>query len=142
MFSIDMRCFWTSPRKNHAESFGNYGKGSLWDLKWGKSDQNVRTYCWLNKLRNTHGKIYGTYLGKIYRMYKENIRYIHKYLWYKIIRNTDPMGRRRRRRLCFWLFYIIIIYGYSLYVPYIFHIYFLNMFHIIIWTIYFPVCVS
>ena len=40
------------------------------------------------------------------------------------------MGRRRRRRLCFWLFYIINIYGYSLYIPYIFHIYFLNMFHI------------
>ena len=57
-----------------------------------------------------------------------------------MIRNTDPMGRppkaaaplgrRRRRRLCFWLFYIINLYGYSLYIPYIFHIYFLAMFHI------------
>ena len=35
-----------------------------------------------------------------------------------------------RRRLCFWLFYIINVYGYSLYIPYVFHIYFLNMFHI------------
>ena len=32
--------------------------------------------------------------------------------------------------LCFWSFYIIDIYGYSLYIPYIFHIYFLAMFHI------------
>ena len=58
------------------------------------------------------------------------MRNIYKYLWYKIIRNTDPMGRppkaaaplgrRRRRRLCFWIFYIINLYGYSLYIPYIF----------------------
>ena len=69
-------------------------------------------------------------------IYKEYIRNTHKYLWYQIIRNTNPMGaaaplgRRRRRRLCFWLFDIINIYGYSLYIPYIFHIYFLNMFHL------------
>ena len=100
---------------------------------------HVRTDSWLHRLRNTQGKIYGTYLGNIYGIYRGYIRNIHKYLWYKMIRNTDPMGRspkaaaplgrRRRRRLCFWLFYIINVYGfiYSLYIPYI---YFLNMFHI------------
>ena len=40
---------------------------------------------------------------------------------------TQWGGRRRRpphwRHLCFSLFYIINIYGYSLYIPYIFHIY-------------------
>ena len=30
----------------------------------------------------------------------------------------------------FWSVYTIDIYGYSLYIPYIFHIYFLDMFHI------------
>ena len=62
------------------------------------------------------------------------------YLRYEIIRNTGaafggaPMGRPPSAAaplgLCFWLSYIINIYGYSLYIPYIFHIYFLNMFHI------------
>ena len=68
--------------------------------------------CWLHHLRNTQGRIYKNY-----------IRNIHRYLWQKKIRNTDLMGRRRRRRLCFWLFCIIDICGYSLYVPYIFHIF-------------------
>jgi len=63
------------------------------------------------------------------------MRNIHKYLWLKISRNKDPMGRpplgrRRRQHFCFWWFHIINIYGYSLYIPDIFHIYFLNMFHI------------
>ena len=58
----------------------------------------------------------------------------------EIFRNRDPLGRspkaaaplgrRRRQRLCFWSFYIINIYGYSLYIPYRFHISVLNMFHI------------
>ena len=73
-------------------------------------------------------KIHGTYPGNIYGIYKECIRNIHRYLWYEIIRNADPMGCRRRRDLCFWLFDIINVYGYSLYIPYIFHIYFPNMF--------------
>ena len=58
-----------------------------------------------------------------------------------MIRNTgaafggDPNGATAWRPphwdcvLCFWLFYIINLYGYSLYIPYIFHIYFLDMFH-------------
>ena len=61
------------------------------------------------------------------------IRNIHKYLWYKINRNTGaalggaPMGRPPSAAaplgLCFWSFYIIDIYGYSLYIPYIFQIF-------------------
>ena len=41
------------------------------------------------------------------------------------------------RRLCFWLFYTINIYGYSLYIPYIyiFHVYFLAM-----WSMFSLVC--
>ena len=35
-------------------------------------------YCWLHKLRNTRGKIDGTYLGNIYGIYEEYIRNIHK----------------------------------------------------------------
>ena len=101
---------------------------------------HVRTYSWLHELRNTQGKIYGTYLENIWGIYEEYIRNIHKYLWYKMIRNTDPMGRppkaaaplgrRRRRRLCSWLFYSIDIQRYSLCIPFIFHIYFLNMLQI------------
>ena len=34
-----------------------------------------------------------------------------------------PLGHRQRWRLCFWLFYIINTCGYSLPIPYIFHIY-------------------
>ena len=85
--------------------------------------------------------IFRKYIWNIYiYIYMEYIKNIHKYLWYKIIRNTDTMGRppkaaapvghRRRRRLCFWLFHIINICGFSLYIPHIFHISFLNMFHI------------
>ena len=76
----------------------------------------------------------------IYGIYKEYIRNIHKDLWYKVIRNTGaafggaPIGRPLSAAaplgLCFWSFNIIDIYGYSLYIPYIFHIYFLAMFHI------------
>ena len=91
----------------------------------------TKSYCWLYKSRNTKGKIYGSYSGNIYGMYKEYIRNIHKYLWYKIIGNTGTaFGGGRRMGLCFWLLYIIDIYGYSLYILYIFHIDFLAMFHI------------
>ena len=93
---------------------------------------HVRTYSWLHKLRNTQGKIYEAYLRNryvyiyIYGIYKQYIRNIQKYLWYGIIRNTGAafggrtIGTRRRQCLCSWLFYIIIFYGYSLYIPYIF----------------------
>ena len=66
---------------------------------------HVRTYSWLHKLSNTQGKIYGTYWGNIYGIYREYIRNIHKYLWYK----------RIRAPLFSWLFDIINTYGYSLY---------------------------
>ena len=92
---------------------------------------------------NSKWAIFGKQNSKwaIFGIHKGYIGSIHKYLWYKIIRNTDPMGRspkaaaplgcRRRRHLCFWLFCIINIYGYSLYIPYMFHKYFLDIFHII-----------
>ena len=85
----------------------------------------------------------GTYLGNIYGIYKACIANISIDIYdikYKIITHTDPMGRppkaaaplgrRRRRRLCFWWFSLIDIYGYSLYIPDIFHICFLDMFHV------------
>ena len=90
------------------------------------SFSHVRTYSWLHKLRNTQGKINGTHLGNRHGISEEYISRIHKYWWYKIIRNTDPMGRRRRRRLCVWdyfIFYIINIYGYISYTFLIYSIY-------------------
>ena len=97
-------------------------------------------FCWLHKSRNTQGKIHGTYLGNIYGIYQDCIRSIHRYLWEKIIRNTGaafggaPMGRPPSAAaplgLCFWWFSLIDIYGYSLYSPDIFHICFLDMFHV------------
>ena len=74
---------------------------------------------------NSKWAIFGKQNSKwaILGIHKGYIGSIHKYLWYKIIRNTDPMGSHRMRRLYFWLFYIISIYGYSFYTPYIFHIY-------------------
>ena len=137
--------FFSFSIKNHAESYINFVKIQFLDTKRAKLDQNsdfrhVRTFSWLQKLRNTQGKIHGTYLGNIYGIYQECIRSIHRYLWEKIIRNTDPMGRppsvaaplrrRRRRRLCFWWYFLIDIYGYSLNIPDIFHICFLDVFHV------------
>ena len=63
--------------------------------------------------------IYKEYSRNIWRNIQEYVRNTHKYLWYRIIRNTrnrpngavakrpPHWGRRRRRRLCvlcFWLF--------------------------------------
>ena len=60
-----------------------------------------------------------------------NVEYVENmHLYEQKQRTQTQWGGRRRRRLCFWLFYIINIYGYSLYIPYIFHIYFLDMFHV------------
>ena len=121
--------------QNHLEITS---KSQLWTRSvrnWTKTLTSVMPgpTLWLHKLRNAQGKIYGTYLGNIYGTYKEYIRNIHKYSWYKIIRNTGtafggaPMGRPPSAAaplgLCFWLSYIINIYGYSLYIPYILHIY-------------------
>ena len=84
--------------------------------------------CWLNKLRNTQGTIYGTYLGNIYiyiyGIYTEYIRNIHKYLWYKIIRNTGAAFGGRPIGSVFLIIlyhkYLWIFLIYSLYIPYIF----------------------
>ena len=121
----------TSPRLPPTTSVVNF----QWNAQ--TSDfGHVRTYSSLHKLRNKQGKIHGTYLGNIYGIYKEYIRDIHKYFWCKMIRNTDPMGRLPKAAPVFWLFYTINIYGYSLYILYILHIYSLKMFHV------FPLCVS
>ena len=61
-------CFLTSSTQNHAESFRNFLKKSVWDPRRAKLYQNsdfghVRTYSRLHKLRNTQGKIYKTDLG-------------------------------------------------------------------------------
>ena len=97
--SEENNVFWTPRRKtiqNHLEITSK--------LRHAKFEQNsdfghVRTYFWLHKLRNTQGKIYGTYLGKVYGIYKEYIRNIHKYLWYRIIRNKEhrPNGATASR---------------------------------------------
>ena len=57
--------------QNHAEPLWNYLKKSVWDPKHAKLDEksdfgHVRTYCWLNILRNIQREIYGKYLGHIY----------------------------------------------------------------------------
>ena len=101
---------------------------------------HVRTYSWLDKLRNTQGKIYGTYLGKIYGIYREYIRNIHKYIWYKIIRKreNEPNGVAAKRPphwgateggtsvffvSAYLSLYIMTMFGYSSYIPYTFHMY-------------------
>ena len=100
---------------------------SVINFQWNAQNSDfghVRTYSSLHKLRNTQGKIHGTYLGNIYGIYKECIRNIHKYLWYKIIRNTDPMGRLPKAAPAFLITlyhkYLWIFLIYSLYIPYIF----------------------
>ena len=70
--------------ENEAERFRNYFKKSALNPKHTELDQNsdfghVRTYSWLNKLRNTQGKRYETYLRNIYGIYKEYKRNIHNY---------------------------------------------------------------
>ena len=110
-------------------------KNLFLDPKRAELDQNsdvrhVRTLSWLHKLRNTQRKIHGTYLGNIYGIYQECIRSIHRYLWEKIIRNTDPMGRPPKAApVCLMdIFmdiygYIINIYGYICYTFLIYSIY-------------------
>ena len=86
----------------------------------------------------------GTYLGNIYGIYKECITNIsidiyditiniHKYIHQTHRPNGAaaeggrPIGAPPKAAP---VFLIINIYGYALYIPYIFHIYFLAMFHI------------
>ena len=71
-------------------------------------------------------KIHGTYLGNIYGKYKQCIlvRNIHKHLWYKGIRNTDPMGRPPKAARVFLMIfshrYLWILLIHSWYIPYMF----------------------
>ena len=81
-----------------------------------KSDfGHVRTYCWLNKLRNIHRKTYGTYLILIYMKYLRNFG-----------------GRVCVLCFCSFIFlyyeYLWIFLLYSSYVPYIFPKYFPYLF--------------
>ena len=109
---------------------------------------HVRTYSSLHKLRNTQGKIHGTYLGNIYGIYKECIRKIHGYLWYKIIRNTDPLGRPPPLGAppkAAPVFLIILNHKYlwiflidSLYIPYIFLRYVPYIFPCVFLTLWSP----
>ena len=49
---------------------------SVINFQWNAQNSDighVRTYSSLHKLRNTQGKIHGTYLGNIYGIYKECI---------------------------------------------------------------------
>ena len=98
--------------QNNAEPSRNYIKKQVLDPKRAKFDQNsdfghVRTYTWLHKWRwgNPHGGSGGTLEGgaqsqPFKRLYKNPLRI--------------PQG-----------------IGYlEVYIPYIFHIWFLNMFHI------------
>ena len=70
-FLIKIMWFLSFSNKNDAESLCHFVKIPFLDPKRAKLDQNsdfrhVRTYSWLHKLRNTQGKMYGTYLRNIY----------------------------------------------------------------------------
>ena len=119
--------------KNDAESSINFVKIPFLDPKRAKLNQNsdfghVRTYSWLHKLRNTQGKIHGTYLGNIYGIYKECITNISRYLWYKIIRNTGAaFGGRPIGSVILFLYSLYIPYIFPSYVKYVFPCVFLNL---------------
>ena len=77
-FGVSKPWFLSSYTQNHAEPLWNYLKKSVLDPKRAKLIQNadvghVRIYSWLHKLRNTQGKINGTYLEGIYAEYTRNI---------------------------------------------------------------------
>ena len=118
---------------------------------------HVRTYSWLHQLRNTqiHGKylgnMYGIYIY-IYGIYKEYIRNIHEYLWYKIIRNTGPAFGGTPRGwppsaaaplgLCFQNMFLITLYHRYLWIFFIYSLYLLYIFFPKYVPKYFPLCVS
>ena len=141
---VKIKWFLSFSGKNDAESLCHFVKIPFLDPKRAKLDQNsdfshVRTYSWLHKLRNTQGKIYWTYLGNTYGIFEEYIRNIHKHVWYKIIRNTDPMGRPPKAapvllislyHKYLWIFLIYSLHILDIfpkYVPYILLYVFLNL---------------
>ena len=107
LFFVSKPCFLSSSTRNHAERFRNYLKKSVLDPRRATLDQNsyfghVRTYCWLNKLRNNVSP--DPMVGHV----------------------QTQWGGRRRRRLCvcdYFIFYIINIYGYISYTFLIYSIY-------------------
>ena len=70
-------CFLSSSRQKHAEPLWNYLKNSILETKCAKFDQksdfgHVRTYCWLNTLRNIQRK-YMEYMWIIFREHIWNL---------------------------------------------------------------------
>ena len=96
--------FLSFSNKNHAESSKNFVKIPFLEPKRAKLDQNssfshVRALSWLHKLRNTQGKIHGTYLGNIYGIYKECITNISIDIYDITINIHKYIHQTRRRRL-------------------------------------------
>ena len=63
-FLMVLTCSWVFWPKNDTEQIWHYLKKPVWDPKCAKLDQksdfgHVRTYYWLNKLRNMQRRIYG-----------------------------------------------------------------------------------
>ena len=104
--------------KNDAESLCHFVKIPFLDPKRAKLDQNsdfrhvrtsswlhksdfrhLRTLSWLHKLRNTQGKIHGTYLGNIYGIYKECITNISIDIYDITINIHQYIHQTHRRRL-------------------------------------------
>merc|ERR1712078_877529 len=107
-------------------------------------------YSWLHRLRNTQGKIHGTYLGNIYGIYTECITNISIDIYDKTIDIHQYIHQTHRRRLrrpphwvCvsdgyidgyvwlyhkyLWIYYLYIPYIFPRYVPCIFPCVFLNL---------------
>ena len=125
---------------------------SVINFQWNAQNSDfghVRTYSSLHKLRNTQGKIHGTYLGNIYGIYKECITNISIDIYditiniHKYIHQTHrPNGAAAEGGACVSDYFISQIF---MDIPYMFHIYFLNIFDISIserHSICFPLCVS
>ena len=103
-FLVSKPCFFSFSTQSHAESSKKFVENSVLDPKHAKLDQNsdfghVRTYSWLHKLRNTQGKIHGTYLGNIYGIYKECITNISIDIYDITINIHQYIHQTHRRRL-------------------------------------------
>ena len=118
--------FRTPRRKTMQNHYETTSKSKFWTQNvwnWIKNLASVMSGPTLHsiELRNTQGKIHATYLGNIYGIDTEYIRNIHKHLWYKIIRNTDPMGRPPKAAPVFLIIlchkYLWIFLIHSLYIP-------------------------
>ena len=75
---------------------------SVINFQWNAQNSDfghVRTYSSLHKLRNTQGKIHGTYLGNIYGIYKECITNISIDIYDITIKIHQYIHQTHRRRL-------------------------------------------